>query len=79
MCVSVAKFFSPGAGGLVEGGLDPVPDEIILNCYRLADRYHQNPAVFLNMPLSEIGLHLTFTVKLIEAKIAAHARDEEDE
>jgi hypothetical protein len=52
---------------------------MVLNCYRLADRYKQNPAVFLNMPLSEIGWHLDYTVKLIEAQRAARQHDDDDE
>jgi hypothetical protein len=77
--VSVTRFFSAGAGGLVERGLEPDPNEMILNCYRLADRYKQNPIVFLSMPLSEVGMHLTYTVKLIEAQHAARERDIDDD
>jgi len=51
---------------------------VILNCYRLADRFKQNPAVFLNMPLSEVNLHLSFTIMLVEAQDAARARREEE-
>jgi hypothetical protein len=80
--LSVAKFFSAGAGGLVGSSPAPDPDEKILNCYRLADRFKQNPAVFLNMPLSEVSLHLAYTIRLIEAQNAArtyaheHGEDE---
>jgi hypothetical protein len=76
VCVSVTKFFSAGAGGLVERGNEPDPDEVILNCYKLADRYKQNPTVFLNMPLSEVSLHLVYTIKLA---LARAKRDEEEE
>lgn len=78
MRVSAKKFFSTGAGGLVEGGLEPDPNEMILNCYRLADRFKQNPAVFLDMPVSEVSLHITFTIKLIEAQRAARERNDDD-
>jgi hypothetical protein len=44
------------------------PDDIILNCYRLAERYHQNPDVFVDMPLSKIDAHIRYTVRLIEAQ-----------
>lgn len=39
-------------------------DDLILDCYRLADRFHQNPEVFLEMPLSRIERHVHFIVKL---------------
>jgi hypothetical protein len=51
---------------------------MILNCYRLADRFKQNPAVFLGMPLSEIGWHMDYTVKLIEAQRAARQREDDE-
>jgi hypothetical protein len=76
--LSLAKFFSPGTGGLVEGGIEPDPNEAVLNCYRLADRFKQNPAVFLQMPLSEIGWHMDYTIKLIEAQRAARAREDDE-
>lgn len=41
-------------------------DEIIINCYRLADRFHQNPEVFIEMPVSRVNQHLYYTIKLIE-------------
>jgi hypothetical protein len=75
--VPAAKFFSPGAGGLVD--VAPNPDELLLNCYRLADRFKQNPAVFLQMPVSEVGMHIRYTIKLIEAQRAARERGEDDE
>jgi hypothetical protein len=77
--VSAAKFFSAGTGGLVESGLEPDSDEVVINCYRLADRFKQNPTVFLEMPLSQISMHLTYTVKLIEAQRAARERREDDD
>jgi hypothetical protein len=77
MRVPTAKFFSAGAGGLVDEA--PNPDELILNCYRLADRFKQNPAVFLQLPLSEISMHINYTIKLIEAQRVARARDSDDE
>ena len=55
------------------------PDEIILNCYRLADRFHQNPDVFLDMPLSQINRHIHYTIKLIEAQRKARRRDDDDD
>lgn len=40
------------------------PEELFLNCYRLADRFHQNPDVFLSMKLSDIDRHVYYTIKL---------------
>jgi hypothetical protein len=53
------------------------PDEVILNCYRLADRFKQNPAVFLQLPLSEINMHIHYTIRLIEVQRAARERGED--
>lgn len=71
-------FFSAGAGYLVSGGVidDLNADEITLNCYRLADRYHQNPEVFIEMPVSRINEHIRYTIKLIEAQNRARPRDD---
>lgn len=49
----------------------PDPEELILNCYRLADRFHQSPDVFLSMPVSDIGRHVHYTIRLIELREAA--------
>jgi hypothetical protein len=78
MRLSVAEFFSAGAGGVVEGGLEPDPDEFILNCYRLADRFRQSPDMFLRMPLSEVNVHIHYTIKLIEAQRAAREREDDE-
>jgi hypothetical protein len=53
------------------------PDELILNCYRLADRFHQNPDVFLEMPLSRIEKHVEYTVKL--SRLQRQAQQESDD
>jgi hypothetical protein len=58
---------------------NPDPEELALNCYRLADRFHQNPAVFLSMPISEIGMHVHYTVRLIELRKAAQSGVDDDE
>jgi hypothetical protein len=69
--------FSPnkayGEGALIGDELNA--DEIILNCYRLADRFHQSPEVFIAMPVSRINEHIRYTVKLIEAQNKARKRD----
>ena len=81
MRVSATQFFSPGAGGLVDEGLLPDPDEAIVNCYRLADRFKQDPMKFLEQPMSQIAIHITYTVKLIDAQRAAReaARAEDED
>jgi hypothetical protein len=58
------------------GQLDP--DEIILNCYRLADRFHQNPELFLEMPVTRVNWHIHYTVKLIEAQNKAQRAAQND-
>jgi hypothetical protein len=47
------------------------PDEFILNCYRLADRYHIDPEYLLDMPMSRVAMHVHYTVKLIDAQARA--------
>jgi len=54
------------------------PDDLILNCYRLAERFHQNPEVFVEMPLSRVNLHVYYTVRLIEVQEGARMRDKRD-
>jgi hypothetical protein len=54
------------------------PDELILNCYRLADRFHQNPEVFLEMPLSRIEMHVHYIVKLSRLQRQAQNKDDDD-
>jgi hypothetical protein len=53
------------------------PDELILNCYRLADRFHQNPEVFLEMPMSRIDMHVEYTVKLSRLQRQAQQSDDD--
>jgi hypothetical protein len=55
------------------------PENVILNCYRLADRFHQNPETFLAMPLSRVEQHIYYTVRLIEAQNRARPHDDDDE
>jgi hypothetical protein len=77
VCLQAAKFFSAGAGDLV--GNAPEQDELILNCYRLADRFKQDPTLFLQMPVSQIAIHINYTIKLIEAQRSAREREESDD
>jgi hypothetical protein len=41
-------------------------DNVILNCYRLAKEYGQDPEVFLNKPFSDIDRHCNWTDRLYE-------------
>lgn len=52
---------------------------MILNCYRLADRYKQDPMIFLQQPLSQIGNHIHYTVKLMDLQREARRRIEDAE
>lgn len=46
-------------------GLTPGDElDIILDCYRLAEIYHQAPDVFLTMPLNDVHKHLMRTAQL---------------
>jgi hypothetical protein len=58
--VSVTRFFSSRSIGLVGEHID----DLVLDCYRLARYYHQSPLIFLDMPLSEVRLHLERTIAL---------------
>jgi hypothetical protein len=48
---------------------------MVLDCYRLARWYYQAPDVFLNMPLSEVHMHLRRTIEL--AKIMRRESSED--
>lgn len=38
-----------------------IDDSMVLDCYRLAAHYKLDPRVFLDMPISEVQLHLART------------------
>jgi hypothetical protein len=42
--------------------------DTVLDCYRLADFYHISPTIFLDMPASEVRLHLLRTIELAHQK-----------
>jgi hypothetical protein len=65
---AAAGFFSGIAG-----------DDLILNCYRLADRFKQNPDIFIDMPISRLRTHMRYTIKLIEAQEKARPRAADDD
>jgi hypothetical protein len=39
-------------------------EDLVLDCYRLARWYRQNPEVFLAMPMSQVRLHMEHTLRL---------------
>jgi hypothetical protein len=43
----------------------------VLDCYWLAQWYHQNPEVFLAMPLSHTQLHMRRTQEIARMRAAA--------
>lgn len=45
-------------------------ENVVLNCYRLAERFHVDPDVFLNKPITQIGRHLIWLDK-VDGKEAA--------
>lgn len=51
-------------------------ESIVLDCYWLAQWYHQSPDVFLSMPLSTVRIHLNRSNKIAELRRAAQSRDE---
>jgi hypothetical protein len=65
---AITKFFSSLVG-----------DDLILNCYRLADRFKQNPDIFIDMPISRLQTHVRYTLKLIEAQEKARPRADDDD
>lgn len=38
--------------------------DTVLDCYRLANFYHISPTTFLDMPASEVRIHLERTIEL---------------
>jgi hypothetical protein len=41
-----------------------IDDSMILDCYRLAFHYKLDPRIFLEMPISEVQLHLSRTAQM---------------
>lgn len=52
------------------------PEDLVLDCYRLARWYHQNPETFLAMPLSDVALHRHRTAQLV--RLARKEAEDED-
>ena len=74
MRLQAAGFFSPRPGGL---GLNE-DEDIILNCYWLAQWYHQNPEVFLSMPISQVQIHMMRTQRIAEIRREYSAAQSDD-
>jgi hypothetical protein len=69
--LSPAKFFLARGGGLV--GAD---ESLILDCYRLAKYYSTSPDIFLQLPISEVQLHLYRTIQLTNLMLREHEEHE---
>lgn len=54
-------------------------NNLVLDCYRLARWYHVNPRDFLEMPLSEVRMHLHRTAELSRLMRETQERDREEE
>ncbi len=50
-------------------------ETVVLDCYWLAQWYHQNPEVFLSMPLSQIQTHVMRSNQLAELRRARQSAD----
>jgi hypothetical protein len=46
----------------------------VLDAYRLAHFYGQNPDTFLRMPLNELAMHMSQTIRLREVQRTERAR-----
>lgn len=73
MRIQAAPFFSPRPGSLV--GEDA--DAIVLDCYWLAQWYHQSPEHFLAMPISEVQLHVMRTEQIAKLRQKRAERDDD--
>ena len=45
-----------------------IDEGLILNCYKLASYYHLDPRIFLDMPISEVQLHLRRTIEVEQSR-----------
>ena len=52
-----------------------IDDSMILDCYRLASYYKIDPRVFLELPISEVQLHLSRTAELERERRQAQSDD----
>jgi hypothetical protein len=48
---------------------------LVLDCYWLAHWYHQSPATFLSMPLTDVFTHVYWTKKI--AELRQRSRDDD--
>lgn len=54
-------------------------EDLVLDCYRLARWYHQAPDVFLNMPIDDVRIHLSRTLKLADMMRRANRQSEDSD
>jgi hypothetical protein len=59
-------------------GLAGDEDSIVLDCYWLAQWYHQSPEHFLSMPLLDVAMHVARSRQLAELRRAAARTDDDD-
>jgi hypothetical protein len=52
-------------------------NDIILDCYQLAHFYHISPEVFLNMPLSDVYMHLVRSQEMNRRRQQQTSSDDE--
>jgi hypothetical protein len=62
-----ARIFFTRSAGVV---ITLIDDSMVMDCYRLASYYHLDPRIFLDMPISEVQLHLERTGQLERSKEA---------
>jgi len=53
-------------------------DRLVLDCYWLAQWYHQSPEHFLAMPITEVQLHIMRTQQIAELRRQHAERDDGD-
>lgn len=51
-------------------------DNLVLDCYWLARWYHQSPEIFLNMPLSDVRMHVLRTMQMAQLMQQRGERDD---
>lgn len=44
--------------------IDEAIENVLVNCYKLAERYHCDPDIFLRKSVSQIGRHLYWTDRM---------------
>jgi hypothetical protein len=52
-----------------------IDDSMVLDCYRLANYYHVDPRIFLDMTISEVEMHLSRTAQLERSRRVETSED----